>query len=266
MLTWQQCFLICAFVQLWHCEGIEYAAYLQDSGMTCVLDKQKVSTETFKTFKMKMVPNLSLQACIILCNQLSNCIAIKHVNGHHICYMFASKKNETKRDLGSHTLTYLKGCKRGSYFLSEIKNDTIMNTSMFFISIDVQEEEATYIVENRATIESIWGKTVLISRHGSLVSCLVACTGQDKKRECNAVIYNPTTMKCILLKTETVSPPVSFKWNAEKHLFLLHLTVPCMTFLYAHFINFQFLIKCITYFPFNLFNKYLFLCTKSSKR
>ncbi|KRX92625.1 hypothetical protein T4E_11418, partial [Trichinella pseudospiralis] len=224
MLTWQQCFLICAFVQLWHCEGIEYAAYLQDSGMTCVLDKQKVSTETFKTFKMKMVPNLSLQACIILCNQLSNCIAIKHVNGHHICYMFASKKNETKRDLGSHTLTYLKGCKRGSYFLSEIKNDTIMNTSMFFISIDVQEEEATYIVENRATIESIWGKTVLISRHGSLVSCLVACTGQDKKRECNAVIYNPTTMKCILLKTETVSPPVSFKWNAEKHLFLLHLT------------------------------------------
>ncbi|KRZ33306.1 hypothetical protein T4B_2694 [Trichinella pseudospiralis] len=226
MLTWQQCFLICAFVQLWHCEGIEYAAYLQDSGMTCVLDKQKVSTETFKTFKMKMVPNLSLQACIILCNQLSNCIAIKHVNGHHICYMFASKKNETKRDLGSHTLTYLKGCKRGSYFLSEIKNDTIMNTSMFFISIDVQEEEATYIVENRATIESIWGKTVLISRHGSLVSCLVACTGQDKKRGCNAVIYNPTTMKCILLKTETVSPPVSFKWNAEKHLFLLHLTVP----------------------------------------
>ncbi|KRZ79229.1 hypothetical protein T10_9155 [Trichinella papuae] len=226
MLTWQQCFLICAFVQLWQCEGIEYAAYLPDSGMTCVLDKQKVCVETFKTYKMKMVPNLSVQACIIVCNQLSNCIAVKHVHQTRICYMFASKRNKTENNIGPHTLTYVKECKRGSYFLSEIKNNTSTNTEIFFISLDVPEEEATYIVENRATVESIWAKTVSTSKHESLVSCLVSCNGKYQKRGCKAVIYNPTTKKCTLLKIETVSPPVSFKWNAEKHLFLLHLTVP----------------------------------------
>ncbi|KRZ05445.1 hypothetical protein T11_4151 [Trichinella zimbabwensis] len=226
MLTWQQCFLICTFVQLWQCEGMEYAAYLPDSGMTCVLDKQKVCVETFKTYKMKMIPNLSLQACIVVCNQLSNCIAVKHVHQSRTCYMFASKRNKTEKDVGPHTLTYVKECKRGSYFLSEIKNNTSTNTKIFFISLDVPEEEATYIVENRATVESIWAKTVSTGKHESLVNCLVFCNEQSKKRGCKAVIYNPKTMKCTLLNIETVSPPVSFKWNAEKHLFLLHLTVP----------------------------------------
>ncbi|KAL1232372.1 Metabotropic glutamate receptor-like protein [Trichinella spiralis] len=228
MLTRRQYFLICALVQLWQCEGMEFAAYLPDFGVTCVLDKQEVSMETLKNYKMKVLPNLSVQECILLCDKLlkPNCIAIKHSLEGSVCYTFSNKKNVTERNYGPYTLTYFNECIRGSYFLSEIKNNTRINTKVLLIPFNIQEEEATYIVENRATVESIWAKVIAISKNESLYSCLIHCNGQSKKKGCKAVIYNPVAKKCSLLKGETVSPPVSFSWNTERHLFLLHLTVP----------------------------------------
>ncbi|KRX66064.1 hypothetical protein T09_4234, partial [Trichinella sp. T9] len=208
--------------------GIEYAAYLPDFGITCVLDKQQVSTETLRNYKMKVLPNLSVQECIMLCNTLSkpNCIAIKHSLEGSVCYTFSNKRNVTEKNYGPYVLTYLNECVRGSHFLNEIKNDTIINTRVFLIPFDVQEEEATYIVENRATVESVWSKVIAISKNESLLSCLIRCNEQSRKKGCKAVIYDPVTKKCTLLKSETVSPPVTFSWNTERHFFLLHLTVP----------------------------------------
>ncbi|KRZ52164.1 hypothetical protein T02_15065, partial [Trichinella nativa] len=184
--------------------GIEYAAYLPDFGITCVLDKQQVSTDTLKNYKMKVLPNLSVQQCIMLCNTLSkpNCIAIKHSLEGSVCYTFSSKRNVTEKNYGPYVLTYLNECVRGSYFLNEIKNDTIINTRVFLIPFDVQEEEATYIVENRATVESVWSKVIAISKNESLLSCLIHCNEQSRKKGCKAVIYDPVTKKCTLLKRE----------------------------------------------------------------
>ncbi|KRZ91931.1 hypothetical protein T08_15652, partial [Trichinella sp. T8] len=184
--------------------GIEYAAYLPDFGITCVLDKQQVSTETLRNYKMKMLPNLSVQECIMLCNTLSkpNCIAIKHSLEGSVCYTFSNKRNVTEKNYGPYVLTYLNECVRGSYFLNEIKNDTIINTRVFLIPFDVQEEEATYIVENRATVESVWSKVIAISKNESLLSCLIHCNEQSRNKGCKAVIYNPVAKKCTLLKRE----------------------------------------------------------------
>ncbi|KRX80320.1 hypothetical protein T06_4697, partial [Trichinella sp. T6] len=184
--------------------GIEYAAYLPDFGITCVLDKQQVSTETLKNYKMKVLPNLSVQQCIMLCNTLSkpNCIAIKHSLEGLVCYTFSNKRNVTEKNYGPYVLTYLNECVRGSYFLNEIKNDTIISTKVFLIPFDVQEEEATYIVENRATVESVWSKVIAISKNESLLSCLIHCNEQSRKKGCKAVIYDPVTKKCTLLKRE----------------------------------------------------------------
>ncbi|KRY20045.1 hypothetical protein T12_5723 [Trichinella patagoniensis] len=184
--------------------GIEYAAYLPDFGITCVLDKQQVSAATLRNYKMKVLPNLSVQECIMLCDKLSkpNCIAIKHSLEGSVCYTFSNKRNVTEKNYGPYILTYLNECIRGSYFLSEIKNDTRINTRVFLIPFDVQEEEATYIVENRATVESIWSKVIAISKNESLFSCLIHCNGQSRNKECKAVIYNPVTKKCTLLKRE----------------------------------------------------------------
>ncbi|KRX21893.1 hypothetical protein T07_12057, partial [Trichinella nelsoni] len=184
--------------------GIEFAAYLPDFGVTCVLDKQQVSKETLSNYKMKVLPNLSVQECILLCDKLSkpNCIAIKHSLEGSVCYTFSNKRNTTERNYGPYTLTYFNECTRGSYFLSEIKNNTRANTKVFLIPFDVQEEAATYIVENRATVESVWAKVIAIRRNESLLSCLVHCNGQSKKKGCKAVIYDPVTKKCSLLKRE----------------------------------------------------------------
>ncbi|KRX39809.1 hypothetical protein T05_8118 [Trichinella murrelli] len=184
--------------------GIEYAGYLPDFGITCVLDKQQVSTETLRNYKMKVLPNLSVQECIMLCNTLSkpNCIAIKHSLEGSVCYTFSNKGNVTEKNYGPYVLTYLNECVRGSYFLNEIKNDTIINTRVFLIPFDVQEEEATYIVENRATVESVWSKVIAISKNESLLSCLIHCNEQSRKKGCKAVIYDPVTKKCTLLKRE----------------------------------------------------------------
>ncbi|KRY40285.1 hypothetical protein T01_5995 [Trichinella spiralis] len=182
--------------------GIEFAAYLPDFGVTCVLDKQEVSMETLKNYKMKVLPNLSVQECILLCDKLlkPNCIAIKHSLEGSVCYTFSNKKNVTERNYGPYTLTYFNECIRGSYFLSEIKNNTRINTKALLIPFNIQEEEAAYIVENRATVESIWTKVIAISKNESLYSCLIHCNGQSKKKGCKAVIYNPVAKKCSLLK------------------------------------------------------------------
>ncbi|KRY50010.1 hypothetical protein T03_3541, partial [Trichinella britovi] len=202
--------------------GTEYAAYLPDFGITCVLDKQQVSTETLRNYKMKVLPNLSVQECIMLCNTLSkpNCIAIKHSLEGSVCYTFSNKRNVTEKNYGPYVMTYLNECVRGSYFLNEIKNDTIINTRVFLIPFDVQEEEATYIVENRATVESVWSKVIAISKNESLLSCLIHCNEQSRKKGCKAVIYDPVTKKCTLLKRELKinSVFITTTHNVTKHV------------------------------------------------
>ncbi|KRX71409.1 hypothetical protein T06_8323 [Trichinella sp. T6] len=199
--------------------------------MTCELDKRKVSTSSLQSYKTHTVLGKSFEECVIICNLLrpeKKCSAIKYFQTIMKCYLFAMHINSTTPETPNDTLNliYINGCKKGSLYLREFGNHSMLAFGGTFISLQMEILNRTFIIERRPTVDSIRSKIILNEQKESISSCFSSCYFISRQIGCNAVIYNPRTNLCTLLKHATPSPPVSFAVHKDRLMFLLHLTLP----------------------------------------
>ncbi|KAL1238095.1 Mediator of RNA polymerase II transcription subunit [Trichinella pseudospiralis] len=95
-----------------------------------------------------------------------------------------------------------------------------------FISLKIEILNKTFIIERRPTADSIRSEIIENDKKQSIADCVVTCHARIWQTGCNAVVYNPRTSLCRLLKHETPTPPITFTHHEMTLMLLLHLTLP----------------------------------------
>ncbi|KRZ79231.1 hypothetical protein T10_9155, partial [Trichinella papuae] len=208
-----------------------FAAYLNSVQMTCILDKQKMRSSTLHPYEMQVVSDKSFEECITICYLLrpeKNCTAVKYFQTLMKCYLLAMHRNITTPETPQVPLNviYVNGCRKGSLYLHEIENYSMLVFGGTFISLQIEILNRTFIIERRPTVDSIRSKIILNDQKESISDCFFSCYVISWQTGCNAVIYNPRTSLCTLLKHETPSLPITFAHHEDRLMFLLHLTLP----------------------------------------
>ncbi|KRZ32687.1 hypothetical protein T4B_8170, partial [Trichinella pseudospiralis] len=240
--------LIVILMQLWQCKSILFAAYLKDDQMTCVLDQLEVSSSSLELYEMQILWNKTFDECILICNLLhleNKCNAIKYYQTLMKCYLLAAPINSTTTETQhqSYKIFFIYGCLKasfphflkymtnenlfsGSYYLHEIGNYSMLVSGGTFISVQLEILNLTIITERRPTVDSIRSKIIENNEKASTGDCVVTCYARSWHNGCNAVVYNPKTSLCTLLKHETPKPPITFTHHGMTLMLLLHLVLP----------------------------------------
>ncbi|KRZ22711.1 hypothetical protein T4B_4643 [Trichinella pseudospiralis] len=227
----QSFFLIAILLQLWQCKSILFAVFLKDVHMTCVLEELELSTGWIPFCGIRTVWGKSFDECILICNSLrpeNKCNAIKYYQTLMKCYLLTAPKNSraTETQHESHKVIFIYGCSKGSYYLHEIENFSMLVLGGTFISLKIEILNKTFIIERRPTADSIRSEIIENDKKQSIADCVVTCHARIWQTGCNAVVYNPRTSLCRLLKHETPTPPITFTHHEMTLMLLLHLTLP----------------------------------------
>ncbi|KRZ27965.1 hypothetical protein T4B_2564 [Trichinella pseudospiralis] len=233
----QSFFLIAILLQLWQCKSILFAVFLKDVHMTCVLEELELSRGWIPFCGIQTVWGKSFDECILICNSLrpeNKCNAIKYYQTLMKCYLLTAPKNSsaTETQHESHKVIFIYGCSKGSYYLHEIENFSMLVLGGTFISLKIEILNKTFIIERRPTADSIRSEIIENDKKQSIADCVVTCHARIWQTGCNAVVYNPRTSLCRLLKHETPTPPITFTHHEMTLMLLLHLTLPCKIFIY----------------------------------
>ncbi|KRZ27964.1 hypothetical protein T4B_2564 [Trichinella pseudospiralis] len=156
----QSFFLIAILLQLWQCKSILFAVFLKDVHMTCVLEELELSTGWIPFCGIRTVWGKSFDECILICNLLrpeNKCNAIKYYQTLMKCYLLTAPKNSraTETQHESHKVIFIYGCSKGSYYLHEIENFSMLVLGGTFISLKIEILNKTFIIERRPTADSI---------------------------------------------------------------------------------------------------------------
>ncbi|KRZ32773.1 hypothetical protein T4B_1050 [Trichinella pseudospiralis] len=213
------------------CKSIMFAAYLNSVQMTCILDKQNMKSSTLQPVKMQTVLGKSFEECIIMCYLLhpeKKCSAVKYFQILMKCYLLATHRNTTTPETSQapFNVIYVNGCRKGSLYLHEIENYSMLVFGGTFISLQIGTLNRTFIIERRPTVDSIRSKIIFNHQKDSISDCFFSCYVITWKTGCNAIIYNPRTSLCTLLKHEASSLPITFAHHEDRLMFLLHLSLP----------------------------------------
>ncbi|KRZ70953.1 hypothetical protein T10_2446 [Trichinella papuae] len=213
------------------CKSTLFAAYLNDAQMTCILDERKVNSSLLQSVDIQTVLGKSFEECITMCYLLppdKKCNAVKYFQTLMKCYLFAIHINVTELEAEdeSFAVTYIYGCTKGSYYLHEIENYSMLLLGGTFISLQIEILNKTLIIERRPTVDSIHSKIIENDQKQCTADCLVTCYAKSWQTGCNAVVYNNRTSLCTLLKHETPTPPITFIHHEMTLMLLLHLTLP----------------------------------------
>ncbi|KAL1239160.1 Alpha-1-antitrypsin 1-6 [Trichinella pseudospiralis] len=227
----QNFFQIGILLQLWQCKSILFAAYLKEVQMTCVLDQLKVDSRSLEVDEMWILWDKSFDECILICNSQrpeNKCNAIKYYQNLKKCYLLDAHINSitTETQSGSYYVIFIYGCLKGSYYLHEIENYSMLVFGGVFISLQMKILNKTLIVERRPANDSIHSEIIENNRKECTADCLVACYAKNWQTGCNAIVYNPKTSFCTLLKHEIPKPPITFTHHEMTLMLLLHLTLP----------------------------------------
>ncbi|KRY92220.1 hypothetical protein T4D_16249 [Trichinella pseudospiralis] len=211
--------------------GILFAAYLKEVQMTCVLDQLKVDSRSLEVDEMWILWDKSFDECILICNSQrpeNKCNAIKYYQNLKKCYLLDAHINSitTETQSGSYYVIFVYGCLKGSYYLHEIENYSMLVFGGVFISLQMKILNKTLIVERRPANDSIHSEIIENNQKECTADCLVACYAKNWQTGCNAIVYNPKTSFCTLLKHETPLPPITFTHHEMTLMLLLHLTLP----------------------------------------
>ncbi|KRY88328.1 hypothetical protein T4D_1999, partial [Trichinella pseudospiralis] len=233
--------LIVILMQLWQCKSILFAAYLKDDQMTCVLDQLEVSSSSLELYEMQILWNKTFDECILICNLLrleNKCNAIKYYQTLMKCYLLAAPINSTTTETQhqSYKIFFIYECLKGSYYLHEIGNYPMLVSGGTFISVQLEILNLTIITERRPTVDSIRSKIIENDEKASTGDCVVTCYARSWHNGCNAVVYNPKTSLCTLLKHETPLPPITFTHHEMTLMLLLHLGILNKDRSYAQYI------------------------------
>ncbi|KRX94188.1 hypothetical protein T4E_7085, partial [Trichinella pseudospiralis] len=195
------------------CKSILFAVYLKEVQITCVLDQLDVDSRSLELHEMQIQWGKSFDECILMCNLLrpeNKCNAIKYYQSPMKCFLLAVHINSTTTDAQqkSFSAIFIYGCSRGSYYLHEIKNYSTLVRGGTFISLQILNK--TFIIERRPTADSIRSKIIGNHHKSCIADCIFTCHAMTGQSGCNAVIYNPKTRFCTLLKHETPTPPTTF--------------------------------------------------------
>ncbi|KRZ18061.1 hypothetical protein T11_5738 [Trichinella zimbabwensis] len=141
------------------CKSILFAAYLKDVQMTCVLDQLKLSSSSLVLYEMRILWGKSFDECILMCNSLrpeNKCNAIKYYQNLKKCYLLAAHINSitTETQHGSYYVIIIYGCLKGSYYLHEIENYSMLVLGGTFISLQIEILNKTLIIERRPTVDN----------------------------------------------------------------------------------------------------------------
>ncbi|KRZ17981.1 hypothetical protein T11_4735, partial [Trichinella zimbabwensis] len=208
-----------------------FAVYLKDVQMTCVLDQMEVSSSSLQFYEVRTEWGKSFDECILMCNLLrpeNKCNAIKYYQSLMKCYLVVAPINSTTTETQheSHKVIFIYGCSKGRYYLHEVGNHPRFFFGGTFISLQIEILNKTFIIERRPTVDSIHSKIIENDQKECTADCLVSCYAKSWKTGCNAVIYNPRTSLCTLLKHETPTPPTTFTHHEITLMLLLHLILP----------------------------------------
>ncbi|KRZ16795.1 hypothetical protein T11_16010, partial [Trichinella zimbabwensis] len=208
-----------------------FAAYLKDVQMTCVLDQMEVSSSSLQLYEVRKVLSKSFDECILMCNLLrpeNKCNAIKYYQSLMKCYLLVAPINSTATETQneSHKVIFIYGCSKGSLYLHEIENYSMLVFGGTFISLQIEILNVTFITERRPTVDSMRSKIIENDQKKCTDDCVVTCYAKSWQTGCNAVIYNPRTSLCTLLKHETPTPPTTFTHHEITLMLLLHLILP----------------------------------------
>ncbi|KRZ42490.1 hypothetical protein T4C_4775 [Trichinella pseudospiralis] len=188
-----------------------------DVHMTCVLEELELSRGWIPFCGIQTVWGKSFDECILICNSLrpeNKCNAIKYYQTLMKCYLLTAPKNSsaTETQHESHKVIFIYGC-------SKVLGGT-------FISLKIEILNKTFIIERRPTADSIRSEIIENDKKQSIADCVVTCHARIWQTGCNAVVYNPRTSLCRLLKHETPTPPITFTHHEMTLMLLLHLTLP----------------------------------------
>ncbi|KRY77575.1 hypothetical protein T4A_11472 [Trichinella pseudospiralis] len=213
----QQIYNIGILLQLWQCKSILFAAYLKEVQMTCVLDQLKVDSRSLEVDEMWILWDKSFDECILICNSQrpeNKCNAIKYYQNLKKCYLLDAHINSitTETQSGSYYVIFIYGC--------------LKVFGGVFISLQMKILNKTLIVERRPANDSIHSEIIENNRKECTADCLVACYAKNWQTGCNAIVYNPKTSFCTLLKHEIPKPPITFTHHEMTLMLLLHLTLP----------------------------------------
>ncbi|KRZ22712.1 hypothetical protein T4B_4643 [Trichinella pseudospiralis] len=125
-----------------------------------------------------------------------------------------------------HMTCVLEELELSSYYLHEIENFSMLVLGGTFISLKIEILNKTFIIERRPTADSIRSEIIENDKKQSIADCVVTCHARIWQTGCNAVVYNPRTSLCRLLKHETPTPPITFTHHEMTLMLLLHLTLP----------------------------------------
>ncbi|KRY71725.1 Chitobiosyldiphosphodolichol beta-mannosyltransferase, partial [Trichinella pseudospiralis] len=139
---------------------ILFAVFLKDVHMTCVLEELELSTGWIPFCGIRTVWGKSFDECILICNSLrpeNKCNAIKYYQTLMKCYLLTAPKNSraTETQHESHKVIFIYGCSKGSYYLHEIENFSMLVLGGTFISLKIEILNKTFIIERRPTADSI---------------------------------------------------------------------------------------------------------------
>ncbi|KRZ42487.1 hypothetical protein T4C_4775 [Trichinella pseudospiralis] len=142
------------------CKSILFAVFLKDVHMTCVLEELELSTGWIPFCGIRTVWGKSFDECILICNSLrpeNKCNAIKYYQTLMKCYLLTAPKNSraTETQHESHKVIFIYGCSKGSYYLHEIENFSMLVLGGTFISLKIEILNKTFIIERRPTADSI---------------------------------------------------------------------------------------------------------------